>query len=691
MRHDASLYMNLIMQAEDDNEFAGGSEQPASALALIRERGALACLRAEWDELARLAAPWHPFLDAGWQLAWLDSHARGWEPWVWSARDAQGRLRGLWPLARRRRHGLRCLQWLAEDSGGDELDILLHPAAEPATARELYEAAMRQRGWDWMKLQSIAPNGVLAQFISSSGHAEMAKADLELPYLPLPSSMDDLLAARSHNFRAEVRRRRRRMEEGLPGLSCRCAEGAVEVEKEMPTLIRLHQNRREQKHDAGIFASAEVREFHQRLLRTLAPRTQPRLYWLEAQGRRLAALYGFACAGRFLYFQSGFDGNAAQYSPGTVLLSHVLEDCIRRQEREFDFLRGDEAYKSRWTRQSRKALVWEAVRNRRGDWYQKVRESRVISQCRQWKFHAHSASGRKANEAKNPAATSLNPSERGGAATPPTLATASRHDWGYQMQAGLWYVRHARNWPGVLLHKIFHHDLTALELRNGVEIEFMPGDVSLWQIGEIYWRGVYDRQFSALTMESEGWIVDLGANIGAFAIYAARRWGGGERLVAVEPNPACAAVLRRNLRRNGLGAARVLEFAVSARPGPARLFQDIRSTDARLMPGAADRASGLQVPCLRLEQVLAKIPRVALLKLDIEGEEYGLLWAETAAWRKVERLALEYHERAPEARPAAAVLERLRELGFEIVHHAQPETHLGYVLAERAARQKAAA
>ncbi len=678
------------MQAVDEEGFAARSEQPSFVPVLVRHRAELAGLRAEWDELARLASPRHPFLDAGWQLAWLESHPRGLQPWVWITRDVQGRLRALWPLARRWRHGLRCLQWLAEDSGADELDILLHPEADLAAARALYQAAMRRRGWDWMRLQSIQPGGILARLSSSSAPSPFVEAGLELPFLPLPHSLDALLAARSPNFRSEVRRRRRRMEHALPGLICRCAEGALAVSREMPTLMRLHQNRREQKQDAGIFARAEVRQFHLRLLQMMAARTQPRLYWLEAQGRPLAALYGFACAARFLFFQSGFDPSVASLSPGTVLLSHVLEDCMLRQEREFDFLRGDEAYKSRWTRQSRQALVWEAARTRRGAWYQRGRSSRLINVCRQWKSRPRGHSGPSADQDSNPG-SSPHTAKPDPASAPPSLATSSRHDWRYQIQAGLWYVRHARNWPRILLHKIFHRDLSAVQLRNGLEIEFLPGDVSLWQIGEIFWRGVYDRQFASVSMEAESWIVDLGANIGAFSVYAARRWGAGRRLLAVEPNPACAAVLRRNLRRNGLAAARVLEVAVSARSGPARLFQDHRATDARLMPGSAETAPGLRVPCLRLEQVLAEIPRVALLKLDIEGEEYGLLWADSSAWRKVERLALEYHERAPEARPAAALLNRLRELGFEIVHHAQPESHLGYVLAQRAAHRKAAA
>jgi CelD/BcsL family acetyltransferase involved in cellulose biosynthesis len=59
-----------------------------------------------------------------------------------------------------------------------------------------------------------------------------------------------------------------------------------------------------------------------------------------------------------------------------VLVGHCIEDSIRRGLREFDFLRGPEAYKSHWTSTQRetvtlvltapgRALPWARQRARR--------------------------------------------------------------------------------------------------------------------------------------------------------------------------------------------------------------------------------------------------------------------------------------------------------------------------------------
>ena len=56
-----------------------------------------------------------------------------------------------------------------------------------------------------------------------------------------------------------------------------------------------------------------------------------------------------------------------------MLLTCVLEDCIRRGEREFDFLRGSEAYKSRWTQESRRDVDLHMARGLIGHSLERLR------------------------------------------------------------------------------------------------------------------------------------------------------------------------------------------------------------------------------------------------------------------------------------------------------------------------------
>jgi CelD/BcsL family acetyltransferase involved in cellulose biosynthesis len=105
----------------------------------------------------------------------------------------------------------------------------------------------------------------------------------------------------------------------------------------------------------------------------LAGRGEARVYLLRTAKEVIAGLYGFQAegeGGRFLYYQSGFDQKFAEHSPGTVLLSGVMEDCIRRGMRQFEFLRGEEGYKARWTQLRRPTVNLMASRGAGRGWMQ---------------------------------------------------------------------------------------------------------------------------------------------------------------------------------------------------------------------------------------------------------------------------------------------------------------------------------
>ena len=74
-----------------------------------------------------------------------------------------------------------------------------------------------------------------------------------------------------------------------------------------------------------------------------------RLYALELGDSVVAVLYGFEYRGQFFYFQSGFDPEWSDYSPGSVLMGRCIDEAIDENLSMFDYLRGDEQYKSMWS------------------------------------------------------------------------------------------------------------------------------------------------------------------------------------------------------------------------------------------------------------------------------------------------------------------------------------------------------
>jgi len=73
-----------------------------------------------------------------------------------------------------------------------------------------------------------------------------------------------------------------------------------------------------------------------------------RLFYLSIDGATVAALYCFSFKNRGYYYIGGFDPAYSKMSVGTVLTGHALAAMAEEGCREFDFLRGAEAYKYRW-------------------------------------------------------------------------------------------------------------------------------------------------------------------------------------------------------------------------------------------------------------------------------------------------------------------------------------------------------
>ena len=121
--------------------------------------------------------------------------------------------------------------------------------------------------------------------------------------------------------------------------------------------------------------------------------------------------------------------------------------------------------------------------------------------------------------------------------------------------------------------------------------------------------------------------VDIGAHVGMMAVPMARRIGPSGRLFAFEPSPETATRLRRTLALNGLdGPVQVLEQAVGDQPGQALLhFGANTSTNSLLPPPGMTGGAGVTVEVVRLDAAILAGQSVAVVKMDVEGAELGVL------------------------------------------------------------------
>jgi FkbM family methyltransferase len=124
-----------------------------------------------------------------------------------------------------------------------------------------------------------------------------------------------------------------------------------------------------------------------------------------------------------------------------------------------------------------------------------------------------------------------------------------------------------------------------------------------------------------------GVFVDVGANVGTYAMVLARHIGTGGKVIAIEPHPATHARLAFN--RTASGFAQVMLVAAAAGPSDGELMIETDGDNLGASHIVSGKISGnaIKVPSLRLQRILdnAGISQVDALKIDVEGFEDRVL------------------------------------------------------------------
>jgi FkbM family methyltransferase len=115
-------------------------------------------------------------------------------------------------------------------------------------------------------------------------------------------------------------------------------------------------------------------------------------------------------------------------------------------------------------------------------------------------------------------------------------------------------------------------------------------------------------------------VVDVGANIGLYALALAKRVGTEGRVHAFEPDPANFRALDRHCRLNGVTGQVVLHQAAVAQKDGRVPFETGRGCESRIGSGA----TAFQIDCVCLDSAFA-CERVDILKIDVEGFEEVVL------------------------------------------------------------------
>lgn len=172
-------------------------------------------------------------------------------------------------------------------------------------------------------------------------------------------------------------------------------------------------------------------------------------------------------------------------------------------------------------------------------------------------------------------------------------------------------------------------------------------------------------------------LLDIGANSGAFAVPLAAAAGPGSRVIAFEPSPTMIGRLGYNVRLNDLGeVVRIEGCALGDAAGEAMLnFRSRNFGQASLMPIRPRlRDGGTLVPVRPLLDFVGEAAGhdVSVLKIDVEGAEVAVLkpLLDAAGWLPNAMLVETDHADDWDY----DLVGRITELGFEVTLEAEQNT-----------------
>lgn len=254
--------------------------------------------------------------------------------------------------------GILCLPGREEPVVESLADFLLQNAFDDDPA------AMR---WDLLDLDGIDAEdrevSALVNCLAGSDCLVHRRPGMSCWRLELPTNWETYVASLSRNLRRDIRRLERDLLD-TDRVVLHRVQRIEELPEAMDIFVDLHQRRRKALGEAGCFASARFLAFYRDVVPDLLRHGQLQFYWLELDGRPVAAEYQLVGNGILYEYQAGMDPAAMEHQPGKLINAAILRQAIAGGYRAFDFLRGNENYKARFGAKPRPTVRFRVAPHR---------------------------------------------------------------------------------------------------------------------------------------------------------------------------------------------------------------------------------------------------------------------------------------------------------------------------------------
>lgn len=233
-----------------------------------------------------------------------------------------------------------------------------------------------------------------------------------------------------------------------------------------------------------------------------------------------------------------------------------------------------------------------------------------------------------------------------------------------------------KDWPAYLYNYVLRRKKPReYFLRNGFRLIDSTGTLA-GTIAVVFVRQEYG------TLQGFQTIIDIGANMGSFAVYAAQSCPKA-RIYCYEPEQRNFSFLSQNIGINSLDQrVTAFQYAVASNSGQRELC--IGESPINSLVIGADNAMRQSVNCTTLKDIIAdqKLDRIDLLKMNCEGAEYEILEnCSPTVFERISNIRLEYHQIDSSTKNGDALARFLERQGYIIERFTQYRGISGFIWA----------
>ena len=227
-------------------------------------------------------------------------------------------------------------------------------------------------------------------------------------------------------------------------------------------------------------------------------------------------------------------------------------------------------------------------------------------------------------------------------------------------------INKVKNWYVLLLvyFGIYDKKFFILKLKNGLKLKLRTNSTDIYAFTNVWLIEEYRKEGFAI--KSADNIIDVGAHIGLFTVYASQFCKNG-KIFSYEPVKENFELLKENISLNVLNNVYIFNNAVSDDTGLIKIYLNEKDQAAHSSYHKSEKYIEANAVSIKDIIDMNKIENCDFLKLDCEGLEFKILdGVDDNYFNKIKKICMEYHILDNNFVVYKELKDRFRRLNYDI-------------------------